>query len=132
MFLTLDIERWPAHSRGSRRALLLAHCEGEGPVKSPAKWFSALVPHQSDSFFLIFSLLPIFDDFRSNDNVAVRDGSSVSSLVSIRSHKQQPWQRERGLEPFDWSEAEPERLRPTDVPSVPVAKGSCTKIIMRL
>lgn len=130
MFLTLDIERWPAHSRGSRRALLLAHCEGEGPLKSPAKWFFR--SRSPSERFFFFSFLPVFDDFRSNDNVAVRDGSSVSSLASIRSHEQQPWQRERGLEPFDWSEAEPERLRPTDVPSVPVAKGSCTKIIMRL
>lgn len=60
---------------------LLAHCEGEGLLKSSAKWFSTLVPHQSKFFF---SFLPVFDDFCSDDNVAVRDGLSISSLASIR------------------------------------------------
>lgn len=124
----LDIRHWRSYSRGSRRVLLLAQCEGEGLLKSPAKWFSTLVPHQS----IFFPFLPVFDYFCSDDNIAVRDGWSISLLASIRSRKQQPRRRQKRLGPFDWSEAEPERLRPVDVPSESktplVAERSCTRL----
>lgn len=102
----LDIRHWLSFSGGSRRVLSLAHCEGEGLLKCPAKWISALVPHRSILFF--FSSLPVFDDFCSDDSGAVRDGLSISLLASIRSHKQQSlrriwlvWSRTREAEAID-------------------------------